>query len=123
MNIIKKILKQTLVILVFIGIVWSIFVAWEYATYKDTREYSLIELEDGVYAYYQVVVSDVPAHNYDIVTLNANGDILTLKGNVNIHHSEDYKVIWTATHITYGDTIDVYVPVDSVVYTSALCSR
>lgn len=123
MGIFKKVLKRSLIFLLFVGIVWSIVAAFRYTTFKETREYSLTELEGGVYAYYQVVVSDVPAHNYDIITVNANGHILTLKGDVNIHHSENCRLVWTATHVSYGDTIDVYIPLDSVVYTSTLYSR
>lgn len=119
----KRFLTCAIIIAVFIGIIYSLFLAWNHVTYEETREYPLTEIEDGVYAYYQVVVSSVPGHNYDIVTVNANGHIMTLKGNVSIHHSEECKLVWTDTNVNYEDTIDVYIPIDSITYLQTSYSR
>lgn len=119
----KNFVKYTCVALVFICIIYSLFLAWNYATYEETHEYSLTEIEDGVYAYYQVVASSIPAHNYNIVTVNANGHIMTLKGSVSIRNSEECKLVWTDVNVNYGDTIDVYIPINSIKYLSTAHSR
>ena len=82
-------------------------------------EYSLSELDDGVYVLYQQVVSNIPADNYEVATFSGNnGNVFTIKGNVNISYSEDEPkaILKSRDCVVYGDDITFYVPQGTVSY-------
>lgn len=115
MKFIKKILVCILIIAIVLGCVSCMRSCHEYSTYSNTFEYTLTELSDGVYGYYNAVTSNIPAENYEMIVLCFNGQIYTLKGDVNIHYTDnECKLIWTDVNLVHGDTFEVYVPSGSI---------
>lgn len=115
MKLAKKILAYVLIAAVVIGCIYGLKSCHDYTTYSETREYSLTELGDGFYGYYNAVISNIPAENYEMIVLCLNGQIYTLTGDVNIHYTDDEcRLVWTYTHIVKGDTFDIYVPFGSI---------
>ena len=110
-----KTVKKLLTCVLFIAIAIGCVSCYRYATYKNTIEYSLTEIDDGVYGYYNAVTSNIPSENYSMIVLCLNGQIYTLNGDVNIHYTtEKPKLIWTDVNLVHGDTFDVYVPSGSI---------
>ena len=73
------------------------------------------ELNDGVYAVYYNTHSAAPAHNYEVITLNCNGNIYTFQGHVQITYTDDDPyVIYQKRNIVNADRMYVYVPSGSV---------
>jgi hypothetical protein len=102
-------------ILVFsIGLcVWSIIYANQYTEY----EYQLTEIQDGIYGTYSTVVSDIPAQNYDIITLCCNGNIRTFKGTIHISYTDgDVYVKYKDSNTVNADELWVYVPFGTIDY-------
>ena len=115
MKIVKKIFVCILIIAIVLGCVSCMRSCHEYSTYNNTVEYSLTELGDGIYGYYNAVTSSIPAENYEMIVLCLNGQIYTLKGDVNIHYTDnERKLIWTDVNVVHGDTFEVYVPSGSI---------
>ena len=79
--------------------------------------YSLFELNEGVYAIYYNTHSRVPADNYEVVTVNCNGDIRTYKGHVSISYTnaEPYIIVQDVNWVN-ADRVYVYVPQGTVSY-------
>jgi hypothetical protein len=117
-NKIKSTIKTTLVILVIVAIVWS-FISYTCKTIE--YEYRLYEMNDGVYAIYYNTHSNVPANNYEVVTLCCGGNVHTFRGNVFISFtdSEPYARVRNC-NIVNGDDIYVYVPQGTVSYQSSV---
>ena len=112
---IKRIVTYVLRLIAIAAISVGLISCAKYCTYKNIVEYDLVELEDGVYGYYNAVTSNIPAENYEMIVLCLNGQIYTLKGDVNIHYTEDKcKLIWTDVNIVHGDTFEVYVPTGTI---------
>jgi hypothetical protein len=115
MKLIKKILLIVLIIGIVLGCGSCLRSCYDYSTYSNTVEYRLQEIEDGVYGYYNAVTSNVPAENYEMIVLCFGSSIHTLKGDVNIHYTdEECKLIWKDVNIVNGDTFDIYVPYGSI---------
>jgi hypothetical protein len=112
----KKILTTFLIVGFIIGCIFLVRGCYKH-TYIDsnTVEYTLYEINDGVYGYYNTVSSKAPAHNYESITLCVNGNIHTFTGSVNIHYTNgDRKLVWTDKNYVNGDIFDVYVPYGSI---------
>ena len=119
MKTVIKIVKWTIGLAISAAILFGFVSCAKYfhdcATYENIVEYKLVEINDGVYGYYNTVSSKAPASNYEVITLCLNGSVRTLKGDVNIHYTTgDPKLVWTQTKTVNGDTIDVYVPQGSI---------
>lgn len=115
MKLAKKILKYVLIAAIIFGCMYGLKSCYDYSTYSETREYSLDYVDGGIYGYYNAVTSNIPAENYEMIVLCLNGQIYTLKGDVNIHYTDnEHRLVWTATNIVNGDTFDIYVPFDSI---------
>ena len=103
-------------IILFIVTVVS-FVIWGVKSeteYVETK-YNLSELNNGVYAVYYTTHSATPAHNYEVITLNCNGNIYTFQGHVQITYTDnDPYVIYQKRNIVNADRMYVYVPSGSV---------
>ena len=100
-----------LIVTVVSFVIWGVKSETEYVETK----YSLSELNDGVYAVYYTTHSTVPAHNYEVVTLNCDGNIYTFQGHVQITYTDDDPyVIYQKRNIVNADTMYVYVPSGSV---------
>lgn len=86
---------------------------------KETKTtYELQEIENGKYVYYQKTVSRVPAYNYEIATIRANGTSITINGDVNIVFTDTDKPYAevTYTRLVNDDEITVYVSSEQVEY-------
>ena len=100
-----------LVLTVVLFVIWGVKSETEYVETK----YNLSELNDGVYAIYYTTHSTVPAHNYEVITLNCNGNIYTFQGHVQITYTDDSPyVIHQKRNIVNADRMYVYVPNGSV---------
>lgn len=114
MKLAKKIFSILLIAAIIFGLASCTKYCWDCITYKETLEYNLYEINDGIYGYYNIVSSSIPAQNYEVITLYFGG-VYTLKGDVNIHYTNERpRLVWEKTKIVNGDTIDVYVPYNSI---------
>lgn len=113
-----KLAKQILILLIIViafGLVAPAIYTIDCITYKEILEYNLYEISDGIYGYYNIVASAIPAQNYQVVTLYFGGGIYTLKGQVNIHYTDSNpRLVWEKTKTVNGDTLDVYIPYGSL---------
>lgn len=85
----------------------------------------LQEYSDGIYARKTQVVSNVPAHNYTIVTvIGQDGVERTVKGSCTIifTDSEEPYAIIERHNLVYSDKITLYVPQDGVFYSNPVTS-
>ena len=101
----------SIIVLLVIGFV--VFMTWSYnyGNSSTTSEYSLSELDEGVYGIYTVVSSSIPAQNYDMVTLCVDGTVRTFKGFVNIiYTNEEPKLVLTDKNYINSDIMYIYVP-------------
>lgn len=119
----KKLWSVLKIIVLVIAIALILPKCVSYVFYKEVREYDLTELENSTYVYYQRVVSTVPAENYDLVTVNANGRYLTLDGDVIIRTSDSCRMIWTDINVVHADDIVIYVPNGTVKYLPVVQSK
>lgn len=113
----KKIIPILIVAIVITGMFW--FGCWVYRNNTEyiEKEYSLTEITDGNYGAYTEVVSNIPAQNYQMITLCCNGQICSFKGNVNIVYFNDNqipKVKIKDYHIVNRDQITIYAPYGSI---------
>ena len=116
---ILKIIVFTLVGTIIIGGIIS-FVMWVYNnhTQYDELEYTLEEIEDGVYGYYGVTVSSIPAQNYQMITVYYGGSMRTLKGDIQIcYTSGEPKIYIKDYNIVNADDIIVCVPKGTIINT------
>ena len=99
------------IVTVVLLVIWGVKNETEYVETK----YSLSELNDGVYAVYYTTHSADPAHNYEVITLNCNGNIYTFQGHVQITYTDnDPYVIYQKRNIVNADRMYVYIPSGSV---------
>lgn len=78
--------------------------------------YKLEEIEDGVYGYYGVTVSHIPAENYQMITVYYGGSIRTLKGHIQVcYTSGEPKIHIKNYKIVNADIITVYVPKGTII--------
>lgn len=101
-----------------IGLIAGIICIGNSITSKHTtNEYKLSELQDGVYGIHVVSTSAIPAQNFEMVTVNINGQIYTIKGNVNIYYTDETpKIVWVDYNLVNGDIANLYVPEGTVRY-------
>lgn len=114
-----EIIVISIMLTILLGLMaWTIRLVCKPIEYTSTT-YQLNELNDGVYAIYYTTHSNVPAENYEVVTLNCNGNVYTFKGHVWISYLIDNVnpyVIYEDCDIIYADKISVYVPEGTVEY-------
>ena len=99
------------VILIILGVVKFI----KYATYKETINGYLNEIDDNVYVQTYNTFSNVPAYNSTVATVCINDKLYTVSGHINIYYTKNKPSYeWTMTNVVNGDTLTVYVPKGSV---------
>lgn len=114
-------MKAFLIIVLVIVMLCCMVSCYTTMTYSHTESYNLTEIEEGIYGYYTVVTSNIPAENYQMITLSLNGNVYTLDGQVNIHYADnEHRFVWTDTELRHGDTIDVYAPLGSIIFCSPI---
>ncbi len=115
----KKAVGTASVIVIIILIMSLIIALISWFVYNNThfeqKEYSLSEIEPGVYCVYNTVSSAIPAENYEMVTLCCNDQIMTFKGDVDIIYStNNARVLIRDYNIVNADNITVYIPKGTV---------
>ena len=118
----KKYVKIAMLVLVIGLIICGIvsFVMWAYNNQTQYNElnYTLEEIENGVYGYYGVTVSSIPAQNYQMITVYYGGSIRTLKGDIKICYTNgEPKIHIKDYNIVNADDIIVYVPKGTIINT------
>ena len=114
----KKDINFNIVIiaLLIMAIVFGIGLFIDYTRSVDISEYTLEEVDEGVYGYYYRTHSSIPAYNYEVIVLCIDGQVYNMAGHVNIHYTDnEHKLIWKDTNQIYSDTFDIYIPRGSVV--------
>lgn len=95
-------------------------VGWTFEQFKEpptVYEYQLSEIEDDVYGIHITTTSRAPAYNYEMISVNINDQIYTIKGNVNVHYVDgEPRLVWTDTNYVNSDTADLYVPKGTIRY-------
>ena len=121
---IKENIKYLLIIvciLMFVGL--GVFKLFSYANYTEEYSYELEEIRPGTYAIYNTVSSNVPAHNYNVVTICFNGQIHIFQGTVNIcqTNNKTHANIISRPHMNYEITI--YIPKGTVEFAEGVGVR
>jgi len=114
-SVILKIIISVVIILVIVSIVCSIV----YLCKPQAKvTFNIAEIEDGIFAYRENVVSAIPAQNYSMITFSdIQGNIYTIKGKVTIRTCIDNPyVIWTLYNTVNSDEVIIYVPSGGVKY-------
>ncbi len=114
-SIILKIIITTAIVAALMLIVISIV---QFSKPQGNVIIDITEIEDGVYAYRENVVSAIPAQNYSMITFSdAQGNIYTVKGKVTIRTCEESPfAVWTMYNIVNSDEVTIYVPSGGVKY-------
>lgn len=113
MKFIKNHMPEAIVILIVIAVSLVVVKKAEY----HESSYSLEEIKSGIYARYYQTVSTVPAHNYDVVEICADGNIRTYKGYVSITYtSESPYAVVMQNSLVNDDKVYLYVPKGTVEY-------
>lgn len=123
---VKKILCNCLIIVVIIAVCVFGFNCLNIFFEKHNEyQYALMELDDGVYGVCTNVVSNVPANNYEMITICCNGQIRTYKGHVSITYTdkEPYVIVRDYYNLVNGEEVFIYVPYGSVEFQSNVSSR
>lgn len=114
------------IILIVAAIIAGMAALVVYGNKYTEHEFKLYELQDGVYGVYGTIVSNVPADNYDFITLCCDGQIRTFKGGVVISYTDTVPyAYYRDTNTVNADIVYVYVPFGSIVYqgTTGIGSR
>lgn len=109
----EKILLSIIVIFatLFIGyLVWvigdSIYRHYNPIEWTATIE----ELESGIYGYTSAMVSNVPAENYEMLTVLCNGTYMNIKGHVKIVYDSNAPYIeYKSTNTVNADSVIIHV--------------
>lgn len=114
----KAIIKViALVAIILIPIATCIVIIYP-NNHMESETVQLDELSNGIYAIYYTTHSGIPAQNYEVVTINCNGNIQTFKGKVTISYTNysPYAEINSYKYLVNADKIHIYVPQGSVEY-------
>ena len=108
----EKILLSIIVIFttLFIGyFVWTIGDGI-YRHYNPIEWTAIIEeLEPGIYGYTSTTVSNIPAENYEMLTVLCNGTYMNIKGHVQIvYDSNTLYIEYKSTSIVNADSVIIH---------------
>ena len=68
------------------------------------------ELESGIYGYTSTMVSNVPAENYEMLTVLCNGTYMNIKGHVKIVYDSNTPYIeYKSTNTVNADSVIIHV--------------
>ena len=107
---------------VIIGVIISSSICfYNYCTKYEESTYTLEEIEDGVYGYYTTITSSIPAQNFQTITVNCDGCMRTLKGNIQVCYTDgEPRINIKDYNIVNADEIVVYVPKGTIVNTGVV---
>lgn len=67
------------------------------------------ELEPGIYGYTSTTVSNIPAENYEMLTVLCNGTYMNIKGHVQIVYDSNTPYIeYKSTSIVNADSVIIH---------------
>ena len=109
----EKILFLTIGVLITLIVgyfVWAIgdgiYRQYNQIEWTDTVE----ELESGIYRYTSPMVSNVPAENYEMLTVLCNGNYMNIKGHVKIVYDSNAPYIeYKSTNTVNDDSVIIHV--------------
>ena len=112
------ILKIAITIGIAVALILIVIFIVQFSKPQGNVILDITEIEDGIYAYRENVVSAIPAQNYSMITFSdVQGNIYTVKGKVKIRTCEESPfVIWTMYNIVNSDEVTIYVPSGGVKY-------
>lgn len=116
----------TIVCIMFVVVVLLFVYNFYLDSHPKIYEFELSEIESGVYAYREEVVSAIPAQNYTMTTVrDTSGNVFTIKGSLSVVNTETDRphAVWTDKDIVNADSITIYAPAKSVVYIGAVTVR
>jgi len=68
------------------------------------------ELEPGIYGYTSTMVSNIPAENYEMLTVLCNGTYMNIKGHIKIVYDSNAPYIeYKSTNTVNADSVIVHV--------------
>lgn len=109
----EKILLSIIVIFTTLFIGYFVWVIGDsiYRHYNPIEWTATIEeLESGIYGYTSTMVSNVPAENYEMLTVLCNGTYMNIKGHVKIVYDSNTPYIeYKSTNTINADSVIVHV--------------
>lgn len=109
----EKILLSIIVIFATLFIGYFVWVIGEsiYRRYNPIEWTATIEeLESGIYGYTSTMVSNVPAENYEMLTVLCNGTYMNIKGHVKIVYDSNAPYIeYKSTNTVNADSVIIHV--------------
>lgn len=109
----EKILLSIIVIFATLVIGYFVWVIGEsiYRHYNPIEwTASIEELESGIYGYTSTMVSNVPAENYEMLTVLCNGTYMNIKGHVKIVYDSNAPYIeYKSTNTVNADSVIIHV--------------
>lgn len=109
----EKILLSIIVIFVTLFIGYFVWVIGDsiYRHYNPIECTATIEeLESGIYGYTSTMVSNVPAENYEMLTVLCNGTYMNIKGHVKIVYDSNAPYIeYKSTNTVNADSVIIHV--------------
>ena len=114
----KKFFKTIITIIVIVVSIVALILFLNWANKTEKYECEIEEIQSGIYVRYQSTASCTPAHNYEIITVCINGQLITYKGSVEFIFVENENKIEVTEkpNIVRNDKIIVYTSKDSVEY-------
>lgn len=108
----EKILLSIIVIFATLFIGYFVWVIGDgiYRHYNPIEWTATIEeLESGIYGYTSTMVSNVPAENYEMLTVLCNGTYMNIKGHVQIVYDSNTPYIeYKSTSIVNADSVIIH---------------
>ena len=108
----EKILLSIIVIFTTLFIGYFVWVIGDsiYRHYNPIEWTATIEeLESGIYGYTSTMVSNVPAENYEMLTVLCNGTYMNIKGHVQIVYDSNTPYIeYKSTSIVNADSVIIH---------------
>ena len=109
----EKILLSIIVIFATLFIGYFVWVIGDgsYRHYNPIEWTATIEeLEPGIYGYTSTMVSNVPAENYEMLTVLCNGTYMNIKGHVKIVYDSNAPYIeYKSTNTVNADSVIIHV--------------
>ncbi len=109
----EKILLSIIIIFATLFIGYFVWVIGDsiYRHYNPIEWTATIEeLESGIYGYTSTMVSNVPAENYEMLTVLCNGTYMNIKGHVKIVYDSNTPYIeYKSTNTVNADSVIIHV--------------
>lgn len=109
----EKILLSIIVIFATLFIGYFVWVIGDsiYRHYNPIEWTATIEeLQSGIYGYTSAMVSNVPAENYEMLTVLCNGTYMNIKGHVKIVYDSNAPYIeYKSTNTVNADSVIIHV--------------